>query len=255
MVVRSNSKKVLQSFHARATLWKLFEIRAQEMDCSIDYLINESMRLYATTYDFLDDMGINEEMGMVEQVDPRYQQPISSPPRRQQVPSIPSRGGGGRLPRPGGHPGPPQMPRGSKHPSLPRPGGAYPPAPAPPPGPHSSRRPPAPMEEPLPMRPSGGSTADSRLRLTLIFQGRKIPVTGEQFIIGRGEKASDLPIKDANISRKHAAVIYHNRTYYIKDLGSTNGIEYKGRQVDSKRIEEGDVFSICGYELHFTYSV
>jgi pSer/pThr/pTyr-binding forkhead associated (FHA) protein len=89
--------------------------------------------------------------------------------------------------------------------------------------------------------------------LTLIFQGRKIPILGEQFIIGRGSKSSDLAIKDANISRKHAAIILHNGVFYIKDLGSTNGIEYNGKQVDSKRIDEGDVFTICGYDLHFTY--
>jgi pSer/pThr/pTyr-binding forkhead associated (FHA) protein len=90
-------------------------------------------------------------------------------------------------------------------------------------------------------------------QLTLIFQGRKILITGDQFIIGRGTKSSDLPIKDANISRKHAAVILHNGTYYIKDLGSTNGIEFAGKPIDSKRIDEGDVFHVCGYELHFTY--
>jgi hypothetical protein len=27
-----------------------------------------------------------------------------------------------------------------------------------------------------------------------------------------------------------------------------------GKPVDSKRIDEGDVFSICGYDMHFTYS-
>jgi pSer/pThr/pTyr-binding forkhead associated (FHA) protein len=88
----------------------------------------------------------------------------------------------------------------------------------------------------------------------LIFQGRKIPILQDQFIIGRGSKSSDLAIKDANISRKHAAVIFHNGTFYMKDLGSTNGIEYSGKPVDSKRIDEGDVFSICGYDLHFTYT-
>jgi len=89
--------------------------------------------------------------------------------------------------------------------------------------------------------------------MILVFQGRKIPITQDQFIIGRGSKSSDLAIKDANISRKHAAVIFHNGAYYMKDLGSTNGVEYKGKLVDSKRIDEGDVFTICGYDLHFTY--
>ena len=39
----------------------------------------------------------------------------------------------------------------------------------------------------------------------------------------------------------------------IEDLGSTNGIEYNGMRIDNKRIEEGDVFHICDYELRFSY--
>ena len=65
--------------------------------------------------------------------------------------------------------------------------------------------------------------------------------------------ASDLPIRDGNISRKHAAVIRRNGTFYIKDLGSTNGIDYKGMRIDNKRIDEGDIFNLCDYELRFTY--
>ena len=55
--------------------------------------------------------------------------------------------------------------------------------------------------------------------------------------------------KDGNISRKHAAVIRRNGVYYIKDLGSTNGIDYKGMRIDNKRIDEGDLFHLCDYEL------
>ena len=36
-------------------------------------------------------------------------------------------------------------------------------------------------------------------------------------------------------------------------LGSTNGIDYKGMRIDNKRIDEGDVFHLCDYELRFTY--
>ena len=54
-------------------------------------------------------------------------------------------------------------------------------------------------------------------------------------------------------SRKHAAVIRRNGTFYIKDLGSTNGIDYKGMRIDNKRIDEGDIFHLCDYELRFTY--
>jgi hypothetical protein len=89
--------------------------------------------------------------------------------------------------------------------------------------------------------------------LTLMFNNQRISVDKDQFIIGRGSKTSDLAIKDGNISRKHAAIIRRNGTYYIKDLGSTNGIDYKGMRIDNKRIDEGDVFHLCDYELRFTY--
>jgi pSer/pThr/pTyr-binding forkhead associated (FHA) protein len=99
----------------------------------------------------------------------------------------------------------------------------------------------------MPQMGSAGPT------LFLVYNGQRYPVTKDQFIIGRGSKTSDLPIKDGNISRKHAAVIRRNGTFYIKDLGSTNGIDYKGMRIDNKRIDEGDVFHLCDYELRFTY--
>jgi len=101
--------------------------------------------------------------------------------------------------------------------------------------------------------PAPVSTMGTGPTLFLIYNGQRYPVTKDQFIIGRGSKTSDLPIKDGNISRKHAAVIRRNGTFYIKDLGSTNGIDYKGMRIDNKRIDEGDVFHLCDYELRFTY--
>jgi hypothetical protein len=100
---------------------------------------------------------------------------------------------------------------------------------------------------------SEGSSSGSTAPLYLVFDSQKYRIDKDQFIIGRGSKSSDLPIKDGNISRKHAAVIRRNGTFYIKDLGSTNGIDYKGMRIDNKRIDEGDVFHLCDYELRFTY--
>lgn len=84
------------------------------------------------------------------------------------------------------------------------------------------------------------------------FQGRKVMIDKETFMIGRGSKTADLSIKDGNISRRHASVVYQDGAFYIKDLGSTNGIEYRGQRIDMKRIEDGDVFHLCDYELRFT---
>jgi hypothetical protein len=113
----------------------------------------------------------------------------------------------------------------------------------------------APAPTAPPAGPAGGPMTGSGTgpTLFLLYNGQRYPVTKDQFIIGRGSKTSDLPIKDGNISRKHAAVIRRNGTFYIKDLGSTNGIDYKGMRIDNKRIDEGDVFHLCDYELRFTY--
>jgi hypothetical protein len=255
MTTRSTAKKVLQNFHARMTLWKIFEVKAEEMECTIDYLINEAMRLYASTHGFLDADESEEpsqvgEPGHVTDASPTGG--YTTNPGR----------GPGILPRPGIT----RPTRASSPPPLPRPTAAVPTGPVPtgtiPTGPAPTGQIPTTPRPPMPPAPSqdfsGLPTTGAHPNLpslTLIYQGRKIPVTNTQFIIGRGAKSSDLAIKDANVSRKHAAIIFHNGAFYLKDLGSTNGVEYKGKQVDSKRIDEGDVFSICGHELHFTYAV
>jgi hypothetical protein len=91
--------------------------------------------------------------------------------------------------------------------------------------------------------------------LFLIFNGRRYPVTRNEFVIGRNPRVADVQIKDGVISRKHAAVIRRNDTFYIKDLGSICGIFYKGMRIDNKRIDEGDVFHLASHELRFTFRV
>jgi hypothetical protein len=244
------SKKTMRHFYCRDVLWETFEQMANDFDCSIDYLVNEAMRYYARSKN--------------------YQSP-GGPPATGNAPQPPGGGmnnssGTNYPPKPGGpRPGAPtNSPNassmaaapgmGARRPAPPTPGyannnrpgmGA---GPGPAPGMHApAAAPPPPAAPPMPPLGAGGPT------LFLIYNGQRYAVTKDQFIIGRGSKTSDLPIKDGNISRKHAAVIRRNGTFYIKDLGSTNGIDYKGMRIDNKRIDEGDVFHLCDYELRFTY--
>ena len=91
-------------------------------------------------------------------------------------------------------------------------------------------------------------------RLFLYFNGQRYLVDpNEDFVIGRSRTGCHLTIKDSNISRRHAAVAFRNGSYYLQDLGSVNGIEYRGELVDHKRVEEGDAFKLCEYELRFTF--
>jgi len=109
------------------------------------------------------------------------------------------------------------------------------------------------MTAPPPLPGRRPSDLAGRRALVLQFNGQSFPVGKDEFIIGRGARSADLAIRDGNISRRHAAVVFHDGVYFMKDLGSTNGIEFAGQRVESKRIEEGDVYRICDYELRFTY--
>ena len=264
------SKKTMRHFYCRDVLWETFEQMANDFDCSIDYLVNEAMRYYARSKNY-NSPGAGGPPGTTNQPpgmtggSPAVGNsgPTSYPPKPQPNPQMRNQGGGTQPP-PGRDAsmmtGGPTSQAPARRPAPPTPGYAAGPSGQPltnnrsQPGvgggggggmamPHNNNGA-APMPAPMP----GGSPT-----LFLIYNGQRYPVTKDQFIIGRGSKTSDLPIKDGNISRKHAAVIRRNGTFYIKDLGSTNGIDYKGMRIDNKRIDEGDVFHLCDYELRFTY--
>jgi len=249
------SKKTMRHFYCRDVLWETFEQMANDFDCSIDYLVNEAMRYYARSKNYQSPGGPAMTQG----------QPVAGPNNTSGPTAYPAKapGGNGMRGQPGTQP-PPAATGVAAAASARR---AQPPTPGYQ-GPANNARSAAPTgggamgglqhsaastvgtghaPAPISGMGPGGPT------LFLIYNGQRYPVTKDQFIIGRGSKTSDLPIKDGNISRKHAAVIRRNGTFYIKDLGSTNGIDYKGMRIDNKRIDEGDVFHLCDYELRFTY--
>jgi hypothetical protein len=346
--MNDQNKKTLRQFQCRDYLWEIFEQMSQELECSVDYLVNEAMRQYARSRNYggrtpggpeptgqVPNARRDSSAGGIPVSQPAPQpapqavggpgrpripsQPMipSAPPGPPARPAYPSSGYGASPPAsspgypappaprssPGGYPAPPAQ--GGGYPAPPAPsnpgysqqgygqqGGGYPAPPAPqaqsgygagggypaPPSnpgyaapqparpaapssypPPPTQRPPA-GNQPPPLRPSGAGSMSAPTAsdggmpsLFCIFNGQKYPVAKEEWIIGRGNKTADLPIKDGNISRRHAAVILQNGGFYMKDLGSTNGIEFQGRRVDTKRIEEGDVYQICDYELRFTY--
>jgi hypothetical protein len=229
------SKKTMRHFYCRDVLWETFEQMANDFDCSIDYLINEAMRFYARSKNYQAGTASSQSIPVQPvAMGGNGSSPAAPPapprPRTPSAPAVPP-------PAPMGGPGLDARPRATTIP------------PAPPPPPRPQRTTPAPPNP----RPTPDPLATAGPTLYLVFNNQRIPIDKDQFIIGRGSKSSDLAIKDGNISRKHAAVIRRNGMFYIKDLGSTNGIDYKGMRIDNKRIDEGDIFHICDYELRFTY--
>jgi pSer/pThr/pTyr-binding forkhead associated (FHA) protein len=250
MTTQDQNKKTLRHFQCRDYLWEIFEQMSAELECSTDYLINEAMRQYARSRNY----GTSRRGASVSTQPPPSgsgNTPVTANVSAGAIPSLRDNA----QPARSSAPLPPPRPSRSAQPaasaqrlqssSMP-----------PPPRAQQSARPTssASMPPPLPgMNRTPAPQAPARYQLYVIFNGQKIPVTKDEFIIGRGSKSADLAIKDGNISRRHAAVVFHNGAYYMKDLGSTNGVEFQGRRFDSKRIEEGDLFRMCDYELRFTY--
>jgi hypothetical protein len=268
MTTQDQNKKTLRQFQCRDYLWETFEQMSGELECSVDYLINEAMRQYARSRNYGAGRGTGDAP-VPQQAAAPVPTPVSQQVVNPVMPAaapIPSLRGNAPArpsmpvppPRPM-RPAMPQAPQGmssapppratatmSGQPTMPQPNTGR--QSLPPPLPPTGGRAPSQLQQP-PAQPQGQRTV-----LYAIFNGQKIPVAKDEFIIGRGSKSADLAIKDGNISRRHAAVVFHNGAYYMKDLGSTNGIEYQGRRFDTKRIDEGDAFRICDYEIRFTYA-
>jgi hypothetical protein len=221
-------RKSLRQFHCTDALWKTFTRMSAEQEKEIDELIGDAMVAYAQLAGYQTGIDVVDDGPAT----PPPRAPSAAPPPLPPTPPPPPVFGRAARPIPG--PGTSGRP-GTAGSGLQMMMQATPPPPQlPPPG----------------TDPGSGLSAPP---LYLVFDNQKYRIDKDQFIIGRGSKSSDLPIKDGNISRKHAAIVRRNGTYFIKDLGSTNGIDFKGMRIDNKRIDEGDVFHLCDYELRFTY--
>ena len=158
------NKKSARTFHCRDVLWETFEQMARELECSIDYLINESMKQYARQRSYTP----SPQGGPPGPRTPFPPANNPTPPPPPPGPNPMGQMGGGMmppnfgppnqqgfapLPPPGGYnqgnSRPPPMGPGPAAPPPKRP--SVPPPPPPPPPPQG--RPPGP---PPSMRPNGG---------------------------------------------------------------------------------------------------
>ena len=259
------NKKATRTFQCREALWQKFEQMARELECSIDYLINDSMKQYAR------QRGYGATAGSNQSIPPPLVAPASpsSRPGVEHTPAPPL-----AVPPPvAASPAPGMASRGAPPPpALPPPkrttGAHAPPPPPPPPGAMVRKAPPplAPSRSippppgaakpvPPPAIPAAAPAAASQpsCTLTITYQGEVFQVTKDRFIIGRGKQNSDLTIKDPNVSRQHAMIEFLTGQYYIVDMGSTNGVEYNGQRVQRKVISDGDTFKVCDHELRFSF--
>jgi hypothetical protein len=80
--------------------------------------------------------------------------------------------------------------------------------------------------------------------------GKAYDIRKPSMVIGRS-KESDIRVSDPNVSRRHAEIRQEGSTYWIVDLGSTNGISVNGRNLKRSKLDDGDRITIGSTEAVF----
>jgi Protein of unknown function (DUF3662)/FHA domain len=86
--------------------------------------------------------------------------------------------------------------------------------------------------------------------VALVFDGTRREVKERRVVIGRSRDC-DIQLPDANVSRRHAELRQEGASYWIVDLGSTNGMEVNGKRVKRAKLRDGDTFTLGSTEITF----
>lgn len=271
----SDTSKTIRSFQCRDSLWERFEQMARELECSVDYLINDAMKQYARQRGYAGGSVSLPSGRSIQPPTTSVAAPVPPPPPQMNpafsaAPPVPAFNAPVPPPPPPSFvtQAPPTVQRGGFAPPQPPPpvigySAAPPPVPPPPPvaapplppvGFSAPPPPPAPAPGRGPIAAPSRSPVPPKRGMYVYYGGERFVVNKDRFIIGRGKQSSDLTIKDPNVSRQHALVEFSDGRYYMVDMGSTNGVEFGGRRVQRQPINDGDVFRVCDHELRFSYS-
>ena len=83
------------------------------------------------------------------------------------------------------------------------------------------------------------------------YEGLEIPVDRDWMVIGRGRTA-DLVLSEPTISRAHAAIGFEKGSFFVQDLGSTNGTGVNGKREPRMNLGDGDEIQIGKLSFCFT---
>jgi hypothetical protein len=101
----------------------------------------------------------------------------------------------------------------------------------------------------------GGEIMAARFQLTM----RSGPTPGQVFLLEKPEMflgrdlSVDIVINDAEVSRKHARLVFQGTGYYLEDLGSTNGTVVDGQRLMAPQILRGGEAITIGEHVDLVY--
>ena len=83
------------------------------------------------------------------------------------------------------------------------------------------------------------------------WNGQRRVLDKRRSVLGRSRDA-DVQIEDPNVSRRHVEIVQEGSTFWLVDLGSTNGTEVNGRRVQRVQLADGVRFTIGETTLTFS---
>jgi pSer/pThr/pTyr-binding forkhead associated (FHA) protein len=82
------------------------------------------------------------------------------------------------------------------------------------------------------------------------LEGKTRTISAPRAVLGRSRDC-EVRLGDANVSRKHAEIRHEDDTWWIVDLGSTNGTLVNGRRAKRERLTAGDRITLGSTEIVF----
>jgi predicted component of type VI protein secretion system len=90
--------------------------------------------------------------------------------------------------------------------------------------------------------------------ITLFLAGNKVgtyTIKSSPFTVGR-DKGCGLPIENIGVSRRHCQYVYEDSSFWVEDIGSSNGTFMSGKKVVQRtRVADGDEITMGKYVMLF----